>query len=186
MATGLNSTGKSASGATGAYPYLEYAIDDGYSTGIGNGDLVTLSSGYIIVCPENARPIGVLRGIRYIDASGESKFLNSFPASTENFGTLDGVTDVVALVEPVGDQIFSITTSDAAVSQASIGGVFRLKSLGRDTTTGRSTAVVDMDAAVTTELRLVKILGLTATPGNTFASGAVVDVVVHVVDLDVS
>lgn len=182
MTTGLNSTGKNVGGGNGAVNLVRYVIEDAYGTAIGNGDPVSIdaTSGCLISCPETAIPVGVLRGIMYIDAtSKELKFLNYFPAGTSNGGTIEGETNVVALVEPARGKEFYIQVADAAVTQASIGDTKRLKSLGANSL-GRSTAVVDMDASVTTEVRLVKILGLQPTPNNAYGSSSA-DVRVEIV-----
>lgn len=168
MTTGLNSTGKNVSGGTGAVVLTRYVIADAYGTAIYNGDpvVVDATSGCLVICPESLKPTGILRGIMYIDATNkELRFLNYYPASTTNAGTIDGETNVVALVEDIAGKEFYIEISDAAIAQTDIGDNKRLKTTGTQVgVTGRSAAVVDMDATVTSELRLVKILGLQQTP----------------------
>lgn len=183
MTTGLNSTGVALHGSTGVRNIQVYQIKDAYGTAIGNGDPVCFGTsgdaGYIVSCPESTRPIGVLRGIRYVDAQGVVQRANSFTAGLSNTGNLDGYTDVVAEVEMIEGSLFYIEAADAAVTQADIGTSKRLKSVGRNATTGRSTAQVDMDASVTTENRLVRIHGLFPSPNAAFGSG--VDLLVSIV-----
>lgn len=176
MPTGLNSTGKSSNGITGAIALTRGVIDNGYGTAIGNGDPVHVhTDGYVIATGETVQATHVLRGVVYIDANGEWRALNSFPAGTSNSGTIEGFTDVVALLEPVADKLFKIDTADAALAQTHIGQQFRLKSTGRDATTGKSTAVVDLDATVSTENRLVEIVAIEEVPNNGFGvTGATV------------
>lgn len=183
MTTGLNSTGLSLNGSTGMRVVQTYLIKDAYGTAIGNGDPVCFGTsgdaGYIVSCPETARPIGVLRGIRYVNALGEVVRANSFTAGLSNAGTLDGFTDIVAEVEMIENSLFYIEAADAAVTQADIGTTKRLKNVGRNATTGRSTAQVDMDATVSTETRLVRIHGLFPSPNAALGTG--VDLLVSIV-----
>ena len=175
MPTGLNSTGKSSSGNTGAIALTRGTIDNGYSTAIGNGDPVHVhTDGYLILTPETVQATHVLKGIQYIDASGEWRMLDNFPAGTTNTGTVEGFSDVVAIVEPVSDKLFKIDTADAALAQTHIGQQFRLKDVGT-VTDGRSQAVVDLDASVTSENLLVEVVSIDETQGNDFGdTGATV------------
>lgn len=178
---GLNSVGTTANATGGATGLVELTIQDGYSTAIAHGDPVALSSGYVILCGESDTPYGILRGIRYVDATGRIVTLRNFPASTTNSGVLPGAGletngNVIALVEPVDNRKFVVSTADAAVSQASIGTTKRLKDVGTADTFGNSTAVVDMDATVGSEVRLVRILGVFHHPDNALGTGTVVEV----------
>ena len=175
MAKGVNSIGVTQSGKTGMTAYKRYIINDAYATAIANGDPVSLSGGYVIACPETAAPIGILRGIEYIDVNGQYQMLAYYPASTTNYGKIDGFDKVVALIEPVDDKVFAMETS-ASVAQTDVGSQKRISGTGA---TGKSTAVVAMAASVTTETRLVEIMGLVERPGNAY--GAVADVLVKFV-----
>lgn len=177
---GLTSLGKTATGSTGGPVLQQFLIADGYGTALGNGDPVSVNaaSGTLIQCPETARPIGVLRGIRYVDATGSVQYLNSFPAGTTNTGNIEGFTDVVALVEPIDGVSFIATTSGRAMTQADVGATFRLASLGRSASTGLSTATIGLNLSVTTENRKVKILAVYPTPGNVIGTGTIVECVV--------
>lgn len=175
MAKGVNSIGRTVSGKTGMTSYQRYVIADAYGTAIANGDPVSLSSGNIIACPESAKPIGILRGIEYIDVNGAWQMLNHYPASTTNYGKIDGFATVVALIEPIADKVFAMETS-ATVAQSNVGTQYRISGTGA---TGKSTAVVAMAASVTSEVRLVEIVGLVEKPGNVY--GAVADVLVKFV-----
>lgn len=172
---GLNSTGKSSTGVTGAIALTRATIDDGYSTAIGYGDPVHIhTDGYLILTPETVQATHVLRGIEYIDANGEWRMLDNFPAGTTNSGKIAGFTDVVAIIEPVADKLFKIETADAALAQTHIGQQFRLKNVG-SVVRGRSQAAVDLDAVVDAELRLVEVVALDETEGNDFGdTGATV------------
>lgn len=178
---GLNSAGQTANATGAALGYVEYTIADAYSTAIPYGDPVTLASGYLTLCGESDTPIGVLRGVRYVNSSGEIIRQRNYPASTTSSGVLTGAGldrngEIIALVEPVDNRRFIITTSDAAVTQADIGTTKRLKTVGTADAYGNSTAVVDMDASVSTETRLVRILGVFAHPDNALGTGTVVEV----------
>jgi hypothetical protein len=90
-----------------------------------------------------------------------------FPAGTTNSGKIAQFTDVVAILEPVADRLFKIDTDDTTLAQTHIGQRFRLKSVGT-VTNGRSQAVVDLDASITSELRLVEVVAIDETVGNDF------------------
>lgn len=178
---GLNASGQTANATGGAMGFVEKTIQDNYGTAIPYGDPVTLSGGYVITCAENATPYGVLRGIRYVDADGRIVNRRNYPASTTNAGSVVGAglennTNIVALIEPVDNRQFVISTSDAAVAITNVGGVFRLKDTATADALGNSTCVVDMDATVAAELRLVRILGVFAHPDNALGTGTVVEV----------
>lgn len=165
---GLNSTGKSSTGVTGAVGLTRATIDNGYSTAIGHGDPVHVhTDGYLILTPETVQATHVLRGVEYIDANGQWQMADNFVAGTTNTGTIAGFTDVVAIIEPVADRLFKIDTDDAALAQTHIGQQFRLKDAGT-VVLGRSQAVVDLDATVGSEVRLVEITAIDETQGNDF------------------
>jgi hypothetical protein len=180
---GLNSYGATANATGGATGLVEYTIQDAYATAIPYGDPVTLSSGYIVACAETATPVGVLRGIRYVDATGRIVTLRNYPASTTNAGTLPGAGldfngDVIALVEPVDNRKFLISASDAAVTQADIGSVKRFQTFNSADAFGNSQLVVDMNATYTagTQLCAARILGIYQHPDNPLSSQTVLEV----------
>jgi hypothetical protein len=182
---GFNSNGRSSNGQQSVPEFTEFEIADAYATAIYNGDPVTLSSGTLILGTSSLTPVGVLRGIRYIDALGQVQRLNYYPASTTNTGTLDfsgGVTgNVVALVEMAQSNSFTIDTSGAAITQAAIGNTFQLASLGvQSGISGRSAATVNLASAATvgTHLGSVRVLRIAPIPGNQVMgqTGATVEV----------
>lgn len=165
---GLNSTGSSSTGVTGAIGLTRGVIDNGYSTAIYHGDPVVIhTDGYVILCAETAQATHILRGVEYINADGQYTHKNHFPASTSNTGKVDGETDVVAILEPVADHLFLAETADAAFAQTHVGQQFRLKDVGSEVgSTGKSAAAVDLDASVTSEVRLVEVVNIERIPGN--------------------
>lgn len=179
MTKGVNSTGASVSGRSGMVSYKRYVIADGYATNIANGDPVSLSGGNLIACPETARPIGILRGIEYIDAQGAYQMLSHYPQPITNTGSIDGFTTVVALVQPVDDQVFAMEAS-TTLNQANVGTNYRISGTGTLGQGGRSTAVIAVASAVTSELRLVQVMGLVERPGNVYGATGV-DVLVRFV-----
>jgi hypothetical protein len=155
---GVMKTGRSTNGVAGGDGVMVLTIADNYGTAIGHGDPVALASGLVVLCGESATPVGILRGIEYVDATGNLVRLENYPANTTNSGTVDGTfVQVKAFVEPVENKLFLMNTADAALVQANIGASFRLKDVG--TVVNRlSTATVDLDATVSTETRLFRIL----------------------------
>ena len=166
---GLNSTGKSSTGVTGAIALTRAQIENGYGTDIGHGDPVHVdpATGFLVASDETVAPTHVFRGIQYVDNRDEWVMDESFTAGTVNTGTVEGFTNVVAIVETVADKLF-LATTDAATpfTQDMVGKQFRLANTGRNPATGRSTAVVDLAAAVGAELRLVEITSLKELQGN--------------------
>lgn len=161
-----------------------YTIADAYGTAIGHGDpvVVDATSGHLIKCPETRVPDGVLRGIQYFDANGQLQFLSWFPAGTTNTGSIDGTTDVVAIVEPAENRLFRIRAT-GNVAQTDIGDIKRLS----DNTVlanGLAGTTVNMVGAITAEVRLVRIRDLDRRPGNVF--GATPVLVVELIDPDAS
>ena len=173
----IRSTGKTTNAAGGAIGLIELLIDSGYSSAIANGDPVTLSSGYVVACAEDGTPIGVLRGVKYVNSAGKITYAANHVASTAVGGPISWqggtVSDIVAYVEPVENRTFLVDTADAAVAIADIGSVKRLKSTGTANAYGNTTGVIDMDATVSTETRLVRIMGL---PNGAGAAGTIVEV----------
>lgn len=170
---GFNSTGKSAAGRAAGPELAEFEIADAYGTAIYNGDPVTFSSGTLVIGTSSLTPVGVLRGIRYIDAQGQVQRLNYYPASTTNTGTLDfagGTTgNVVAIVELAQGATFVIDSSGAALTQSMIGGTYQLASIGTQAgVSGRSAATVNVSSAATvgTHLGSVRVLRIAPIPGN--------------------
>lgn len=175
---GFNGLGNTENGAALANSLRQVVIKDAYGTAIPSGDPVAWgtagNAGAIISCPETAQPIGILREVRYVDANRELQIRPNFIAGTTNAGIVgDGITDVLALIEPVNDKQFAMTVDDANLTQADIGLIKRIKGVGTADAFGYSTAVVDMDASVTTELRLVRIEGILGRPDNAFGTEAV-------------
>lgn len=177
---GFNSNGKMVNGTASASALVEFEILDAYGSAIYNGDPVAFgtagNAGTLVLCPANTTtltPVGVLRGIRYIDAQGQVQRLHYFPLGTSNTGTLDfagGTTgNVVALVELAQDALFTIDSSGAAMTQAMIGATYQLAGVGTQIgATGRSAATVAVNTAATvgTQLAGVRIHRIAPIPGN--------------------
>lgn len=182
---GFNSNGKSANGQASAPVLAEFEIADGYGFAIYNGDPVTMATtgnvGTLIRGTSSLVPVGVLRGIRYIDAQGQVQRLHYYPVSTTNTGTLDfagGTTgNVVAIVELAQDALFTIdATTGTALTQAMIGGVYQLTDAAIGTqvgVSGKSAATVNLAAVATigTHLGAVRIHRIAPIPGNATIGG---------------
>lgn len=176
---GFNSNGKSANGQASAPTLTEFEIADAYGTAIYNGDPVTMSSGTLILGTNSLTPVGVLRGIRYIDAQGQVQRLHYYPASTTNTGTLDfaggTTTNVVAIVELAQDGLFTIdATTGTNLTQAMIGATYQLSAIGTQVgVSGKSAATVNIASAATvgTHLGGVRIQRVAPLPGNQTIGG---------------
>lgn len=177
---GCNSNGQYRGGSAGG-PVLDSInpIKDAYATAIGFGDPVAIgtagNAGYLVLGSNAVVPIGILRGIEYIDVDGSWKTRKDFVATTTNFGNIDGFTDVKAIIEPIEGRVFSMVTSGTALTQAGVGLVYPLAAVGT-IVNGQSQATVSTTAVATTEVMAVRVLGLTQVEGNAFGVGCVVDV----------
>lgn len=180
---GFNSNGKRVDGASAGPVLAEFEIADAYGSVIYNGDPVTVSAlagaGTLIRGTNSLVPIGVLRGIRYIDAQGQVQRLHYYPASTTNTGTLDfaggTTTNVVAIVELAQDALFTIDAATGTnLTQAMIGGTYQLTALNTQVgISGKSACTVDLAAAATvgTHLGGVRIHRIAPIPGNQTIGG---------------
>lgn len=175
---GFNSNGKRVDGASAGPVLAEFEIADGYSTPIYNGDPVTLSGGTLVIGTSSLVPVGVLRGIRYVDALNQIQRSHYYPASTTNTGTLDfagGTTgNVVAIVELAQGATFTIDSSGAAMAQGMIGGTYQLSSIGTQVgASGKSACTVNVNSAATigTHLGSVRVLRIAPLPGNQTIGG---------------
>jgi hypothetical protein len=104
--------------ATGAQKQFAYEIEDNQSGAIFQGDLVTLSGGFVVKYDSTLHTValGVLNGVQYVDpTSGKPTFKNFYPGSVN-------ITSGVIAANVVDDpnQLFLIQ-ADEDVVQADIG-----------------------------------------------------------------
>lgn len=162
--------------ATGAQKQYAYEIADNQSGAIFQGDLVTLSGGYVVKYDStlHTSALGVLNGVFYVDpTSGKPTFKNYYPGSVN-------ITAGVITAEVVDDpnQLFLIQ-ADEDVVQADIGLNANIAYTAGSTTTGLSGTELDSSTVANTAGLVLKIVGFYNAPNNERATNHV-DVVVKI------
>lgn len=162
--------------ATGAQKQYGYLIADNQSGAIYQGDLVTLSGGYIVKYDSSLHTaaVGVFNGCSYVDpTSGKPTWKNYYPGSVN-------ITSGQIVAEVVDDpnQLFLIQ-ADEDVVQADIGLNANIAYTAGSNVTGVSGTELDSSTIANTAGLALKIVGLYTAPGNTLGQNYV-DVVVKI------
>jgi len=162
--------------ATGAQKQYAYEINDNQSGAIYQGDLVTLSSGYVVKYDSTLHTValGVFNGCNYIDpTSGKPTWKNYYPGSVN-------ITTGVISAEVVDDpsQLFLIQ-ADEDVVQADIGLNANIAYTAGSSTTGLSATELDSSTIANTAGLVLKVVGFYNSPSNERATNHV-DVVVKI------
>jgi hypothetical protein len=162
--------------ATGAQKQFAYEINDNQSGAIYQGDLVTLSSGYVVKYDSTLHTValGVFNGCNYIDpTSGKPTWKNYYPGSVN-------ITTGVISAEVVDDpsQLFLIQ-ADEDVVQADIGLNANIAYTAGSSTTGLSGTELDSSTIANTAGLVLKVVGFYNSPSNERATNHV-DVVVKI------
>ena len=162
--------------ATGAQKQYAYEINDNQSGAIYQGDLVTLSSGYVVKYDStlHTAALGVFNGCNYIDpTTGKPTWKNYYPGSVN-------ITAGVISAEVVDDpnQLFLIQ-ADEDVVQADIGLNAPIAYTAGSNVTGLSATELDSSLIANTASLVLKIVGFYNSPSNERATNHV-DVVVKI------
>jgi hypothetical protein len=162
--------------ATGAQKQYGYEIEDNQSGAIYQGDLVTLSGGYIVKYDStlHTAALGVLNGCNYIDpTTGKPTFKNFYPGSVN---ITAGVITAEVLDDP--NQLYLIQ-ADEDVVQADIGLNANIAYTAGSSITGLSGTELDSSTIANTATLALKVVGFYNTPANIRATNHV-DVVVKI------
>jgi hypothetical protein len=162
--------------ATGAQKQFAYEIADSQSGAIYQGDLVTLSGGYVVKYDStlHTAALGVFNGCNYIDpTTGKPTWKNYYPGSVN-------ITAGVISAEVVDDpnQLFLIQ-ADEDVVQADIGLNAPIAYTAGSSVTGLSATELDSSLIANTASLVLKIVGFYNSPSNERATNHV-DVVVKI------
>jgi len=162
--------------ATGAQKQFAYEIADNQSGAIYQGDLVTLSGGYVVKYDSalHTAALGVFNGCNYIDpTTGKPTWKNYYPGSVN-------ITAGVISAEVVDDpsQLFLIQ-ADEDVVQADIGLNANIAYTAGSSTTGLSATELDSSTIANTAGLVLKVVGFYNAPNNIRATNHV-DVVVKI------
>jgi len=154
-----------------------YEIANNYTTAIYNGGIVVpASTGTIIISDQAIAPLGVLGGVEYVDSvTGKNTHLNYWPGS--NAVSVDTNHPVKAYVYDDPMQLFAVaadgTNTDRATALADVFINCDMASVNNGSTnTGKSSDMLDISTAATTNTLDVRIVGLYEDEGNTDYSAA--------------
>ena len=162
--------------ATGAQKQYGYLIADNQSGAIYQGDLVTLSGGFIVRYNStlHTAAVGVFNGCNYVDpTSGKPTWSNYYPGSV-NITTGQITADV--LDDP--NQLFSIQ-ADEDVVQADFGLNANIAYAAGSNVSGVSGTELDSSTIANSAGLVLKLVGVVASPDNTLGQNHV-DVIVKI------
>ena len=149
-----------------------YEIANDYTTAIFNGGIVCpVSTGTIIISDQAISPLGVLGGVEYVDSvTGKNTHLNYWPGS--NSVSVDTNHPVKAYVYDDPMQLFVVVADGTNTSRATaLADVFANADMaavnGGSTSTGKSSDMLDISTAATTNTLDIRIVGLYEDEGNT-------------------
>jgi len=149
-----------------------YEIANNYTTAIYNGGIVVpASTGTIIISDQAIAPLGVLGGVEYVDSvTGKTTHLNYWPGS--NAVSVNTSFPVKAYVYDDPLRLFVVaadgTNTDRATALADVFANCDMASVNNGSTnTGKSSDMLDISTAATTNTLDVRIVGLYEDEGNT-------------------
>jgi hypothetical protein len=149
----------------------QYEIASDYTTAIYNGGIVCpASSGTIIISDQAIAPLGVLAGVEFVDSvTGKTTFKNYWPGS--NAVSVDTDFPVKAFVYDDPMQLYSVVADGTNTNRATaLADVFincDMASVNNGSTaTGRSSDMLDISTAATTNTLDVRIVGLYEDEAN--------------------
>lgn len=153
-------------GSGGVNRSNEYAIQSGYNTSISNGDLVTLTAGYVTRAEAGDRILGVFKGLLQIEGDGQFDYRKNWVANTVNLGG----DDVVCVVEDDPNAILEAQfVGGSTPVRANIGTRYNANETAGSTNTGRSLeGVVNTTEAAGTLI----CVGFSRLPENTIDDNA--------------
>jgi hypothetical protein len=149
----------------------QYEIASNYATAIYNGGIVCpASTGTIIISDQAISPLGVLAGVEFVDSvTGKTTFKNYWPGA--NAVSVDTDFPVKAFVYDDPFQLYAVvadgTNTDRATALADVFVNCDMASVNNGSTaTGRSSDMLDISTAATTNTLDVRIVGLYEDEAN--------------------
>lgn len=141
----------------------EFAIESGASGDIFSGDVVKLTSGYVLQAGATDAPLGVFGGCEYQDSTGEVIFTRRFISGTTSLGSAD--IKAYVYVDP---NIVYEAQYTGTPTQADIGKVHTISTTAGDTNNNRSKEGV----TTTTASGIAKQVGFVDRPDNSIGQYA--------------
>jgi hypothetical protein len=139
-------------------------IQSTYDTAIYSGDVVNLSSGYIIQGTATGAPVGVFAGVYYEASDGSPTFSKYWTASTATLGS----ADAKAYVYNDPDIVYEAQFTAGTPAVSFIGNKYTLTTTAGSSSTGRSAEGV----TATTSSGVALCVGFVDTPSNSIAAYA--------------
>ena len=147
----------------------EYVIATGASGNIFSGDLVKmLNTGTILVAGAGDEALGIFRGCKFTNSSGDVVFSSHYPDGTVS-------TDIVAFVEDDPNAVFEIQSAGSP-AQTDVGLNADISYTAGSTKTGMSAMELSGTTAATTAT--FRIMGFSSDPNNSTTGSANVNVIV--------
>jgi len=147
----------------------EYSIASGASGNIFSGDLVKMTNtGTILVSAAGDESIGVFRGCKFTNSSGEPVFSSHYTDGTVS-------SDIVAFVVDDPDAVFEIQSAGSP-AQTDVGLNADISYTAGSTKTGMSAVELSGTTAATTAT--FRIMGFSSDPDNSTTGSANVNVIV--------
>ena len=139
-------------------------IESGTSTSIFSGDVVNLSSGYVIQGTATGTPIGVFYGVFFTATDGTPTFSKVWTGGTATLGS----ADAEALVYSDPGIVYEAQFTAGTPAVSFIGSKYTLSTTAGSTTTGRS-----KEGVTATNSRGVALcVGFDLTPSNEIGANA--------------
>jgi len=139
-------------------------IASAYGTAIYSGDVVNLSSGYVIQGTATGTPVGVFYGVYYTATDGTPTFSKVWTADTATQGSADA--EALVYTDPGIVYEAQFTAGTPAVSF--IGSKYTLSTTAGSSTTGRSKE----GATATTSSGVALCVGFNLAPSNAIGAYA--------------
>ena len=167
---GFRSVGKKGGGVANG-GVTEYSIASGATGDIFSGDPVKmLNTGTILVAGAATTLLGIFRGCKFTNSSGEVVFSSFYPTATVS-------SDIVAFVEDDPDTLFEVQCA-GSLAQTDVGLNAELSYTAGSTKTGMSAAELSATTAATTAQ--FRIVGFSTDPSNSTTGSANVNAIVYI------
>ena len=167
---GFRSVGKLGGGVANG-GVTEYSIATGATGDIFSGDPVKmLNTGTILVAGAATTLLGIFRGCRYTDSSGDVVFSSYFPTTTAS-------SDIVAFVDDDPKTLFEVQCT-GSLAQTAVGNNVELAYTAGSTQTGMSAAEISSTTAATTAQ--FRIVGFSTDPSNSTTGSANINAIVYI------
>jgi hypothetical protein len=141
----------------------EFAIESGATGDIFSGDVVKLSSGYVLQGGATDAPLGVFQGVQYTATDGTPVWSRKWTSGTSTLGSADAKAYVYSDPNLVYE-----AQSTGTPTQASVGAIYTISTTAGDDNNLRSKEGV----TTTTTSGIARVIGFVDTPDNSIGQYA--------------